>query len=348
MNRSSQVTGGGPHEAAERERRLLAREEAPATAGVSRRTFLRRAGAGAGAVVVGAGGVGYRVYDNGVFSTGDGTAYDAWREWERGEGPAALVAAAVLAPNPHNSQAWAFRVSDDQIDLFADRNRPTGALDPFGRELQVGLGAALENLLLAAPAHGYGARLRLQPTAGEPVHAARVELSGGPRQAGALYRAIPHRHTDRSRYDGRPVPAADLAAMSALADGLPHARVRWFSAPAQLRRIGALMVSAAAAVTRIVTVPDARDDAQRMTGGRLLQRIHLWTAANGLSLQHMNQITERADRERQLDLAPRFGDAIQALVPAGTEPLAAFRIGYPRNDDGRRLSPRRPAAEVIA
>ncbi|HST43153.1 MAG TPA: hypothetical protein VLK58_26745 [Conexibacter sp.] len=390
-------------------------------AGLSRRTFLRRAGAAAGAVVVvGAGGVSYRAYDNGVFSTGDGPAYDAWREWDRGDGPAALVAAAVLAPNPHNSQAWAFHVQDDQIDLFADHDRSTGALDPFGRELQVGLGAALENLLLAAPAHGYRAVTRLRPTPGEPVHAARVELSGGARRRSALYEAIPHRHTDRSPYDSGPVPARSLAAMSALADDLPHARVHWLADPTQLRRTGTLMVAAAEAVTRdrqqsvdgfrlfrsdwdaiqrhkdgltldtqglselttvaakllpsysrangdsfwvdqtrdvhtktaaaygIVTVPDARDDAQRLTGGRLLQRIHLWTAANGLSLQHMNQITERADRERQLGLSRRFGDAIQALVPAGSQPLVAFRIGHPRSDDGRRLSPRRPAREVIA
>jgi hypothetical protein len=104
-----------------------------------------------------------------------------------------------------------------------------------------------------------------------------------------------------------------------------------------------------AAAYGIVSVRDAGDNAQRITGGRLLERIHLWTAANGLSLQHMNQITERADRERQLGLSPQFGDAAQALIPdQGLQPLVAFRIGYPKGDDGRRKSPRRPAKQVIA
>jgi hypothetical protein len=77
-------------------------------------------------------------------------------------------------------------------------------------------------------------------------------------------------------------------------------------------------------------------------------RIHLWTAAHGLSLGHMNQITERVDRERQLGLAPRFGDASRGLIPdAGFQQLVAFRIGYPSGTDWRRPSPRRPAAAVI-
>ena len=135
--------------------------------GVTRRSFLHRAGLVAGtALVVGAGGLGYRAYDQGVFETGEGGAYSAWDDWERGAGPLALVSAAVLAANPHNSQAWVFRVGPSRIDVFADRARSTGSLDPFKREMYVGLGAALENLMQAAPAHGYRlrcGRLRLNP-----------------------------------------------------------------------------------------------------------------------------------------------------------------------------------------
>jgi len=63
----------------------------------------------------------------------------------------------------------------------------------------------------------------------------------------------------------------------------------------------------------------------------------------------MNQMTERADRERRLGLSPRFGRAVQALIPdRGWQALAAFRIGYPTGADGRRMSPRRPAKDVVA
>jgi hypothetical protein len=101
-----------------------------------------------------------------------------------------------------------------------------------------------------------------------------------------------------------------------------------------------------AAAYGFVAVPDSTDAAARLAGGRLLQRVHLWATANGLSLGHMNQLTERADRELQLGLEPTFGTALRDLMPPGCEALSAFRIGYPAGDAGRRLSPRRPAAEV--
>jgi hypothetical protein len=90
------------------------------------------------------GGVGYRAYDEGVFQVGQGAAYDAWRSWDQHSGAMALVAAAILAANPHNTQAWIFRVSPQRIDLFADHARNIGEVDPFRREMDVGLGTALE------------------------------------------------------------------------------------------------------------------------------------------------------------------------------------------------------------
>lgn len=391
-------------------------------AGMTRRTLLHRAGLVAGtALVVGAGGLGYRAYDQGVLEAGEGGAYDAWRDWERGAGPLALVSAAILAANPHNTQAWVFRAAPARLDLFADRARSTGTLDPFDREMHVGLGAALENVMQAAPAHGYRATLTLRPAPSDQVHIARIDLSPGPRRRSALYAAIPHRHTDRSPYETKAVPPAVLARMAALAAGAADARVYWFTSEADRARIGELMVAAAQAITDdeaqsrdnfrlfrsswddiqrhkdgltldtqglpelttaiakllpaqtrssgdafwvdrtrdtqtktaaaygVVAVRDVTDPARRLTGGRLLERIHLWAAANGISLQHMNQITERADRERQLGLPPRFARASRLLAPdAGWQPLVAFRVGYATSDAGQRKSPRRPAAEVTA
>lgn len=390
--------------------------------GHTRRSFLRRAGLAGGTVVVlSAGGLSYRAYNQGVFEAGEGGAYDAWRDWEEGSGPLALVSAAVLAANPHNSQAWVFRVTPTSIDVFADRDRSTGTLDPFDREMYVGLGCALENLLQAAPAHGFLAELTLLPTPRQPLHAAHVELEPGPTVSAPLYEAIPLRHTDRSAFELEPLAPAALDQMTALAGGLSPARLFWFDSEADRALIGGLMVDAAVAVTQdeqqsvdsfrlfrsswdeiqefkdgltldtqglsalttvaakllpasdrtkgdefwvdqtrdthtataaaygLIAVPDAGDNAERLTGGRLLERVHLWTAVNGIALQHMNQVTERADRERQLGLPSQFGREIQALVPAqGWQALSAFRVGIATGDDGRRMSPRRPAPEVSA
>jgi nitroreductase len=390
--------------------------------GLSRRSFLQLAGLTAGsALVVGAGGLGYRAYDEGVFQTGQGSAYDAWHDWNKQRGPMALVAAAILAANPHNSQAWSFRVAPGRIDLYADRARHIGAVDPLFREMYVALGTALENLMQAAPANGYRAQLTLLPSPGEPVHAATVRLAPGPVGRTALYQQIPHRHTDRSAYKVQPVPSSALAQMSALGSDLAGTRVYWLTGAQERARMGEMMVAAAQALTEdpgqsisdnrwfrhdwdaiqrykdgltldaqglpelttaiakmlpatsrsyndeywvkrtrdpqaktaaaygIIAVPNPGDYRQRMIGGRLLERIHLWTAGNGLSLGHMNQITERIDRERQLALTPTFQAAAKRLIPDhGYEQLVAFRIGYPASSDGRRLSPRRPASAVVA
>jgi len=147
--------------------------------------------------------------------------------------------------------------------------------------------------------------------------------------------------------DGLTIDAQGLPALTAAIAKLLPATSRQYNDTFWVKRTRDPQVKTAAAYG-IVAVPDAHSDAQRLSGGRLLQRIHLWTAAHGLSLGHMNQITERVDRERQLGLAARFGDASRGLIPdPGFQQLVAFRIGYPSGTDGRRPSPRRPAAAVI-
>jgi hypothetical protein len=105
--------------------------------GLSRRAFLRRAGlAGGTALVVSAGGLSYRAYDQGVLETGERGAYDArgvsgrmgaarWR-WCRPRS---------WRPTRTTAKAWVFRTTPSRVDVLADRKRPTATLDPFDREM---------------------------------------------------------------------------------------------------------------------------------------------------------------------------------------------------------------------
>lgn len=90
-------------------------------------------------------------YDR-VLSVGEGPAYKPWKDWRggRSEGPLALIRAAILAASPYNTQPWRFRVADSFIELHIDPKRNVGALDPFLREEHLGMGCALENLILAS------------------------------------------------------------------------------------------------------------------------------------------------------------------------------------------------------
>ncbi len=184
---------------------------------VSRRRVLQAAG-GIGLLLVG--GTLYRAYDQGVFSTGQGPAYDAWREWrlQTGGVPLTLVRAAVLAASAHNTQPWLFLLSSDRIDLYAVASRNIGTVDPLRREMYVSLGCALENLSLAADAHGLAATLQLMPDAADETFAARVDLSAAESRVAPLYEAIPARHTNRAAYTDRPLVPETLRTLAGLID----------------------------------------------------------------------------------------------------------------------------------
>src|ERR1700678_3905134 len=134
---------------------------------MQRRSFLK--GSGAVIVVVVGAGV-WRAYDEGVFSVGEGPAYQPWKDWQHEKsGPLTLVRAAILAASPHNTQPWLFKVADSSIEMHIDTRRNVGALDPYLREDHIGMGCALENLMLAAAANGYAATATLQPGKLEPI-----------------------------------------------------------------------------------------------------------------------------------------------------------------------------------
>ena len=125
--------------------------------------------------------------------------------------PHDLVRFATLVPNSHNTQAWRFRLSEKQIEILPDLARRTPAVDPDDHHLYVSLGAAAENLALAAVARGHPGSLHFNPAGAGAV---AFDFASGPETPSPLFDAIPRCQSTRAEYDGRAVSSTDLALLT--------------------------------------------------------------------------------------------------------------------------------------
>ena len=120
-----------------------------------------------------------------------------------------LLRYAVLAPSSHNTQPWLFRVNHDGVELYADPTRALPVVDPDNRELIISCGAALELLCVSARFFGYVPHVSEDSSRRDPDFLAR--FSFGKRRAPdsievAMFKAIPHRHTNRGKFKSTQVP----------------------------------------------------------------------------------------------------------------------------------------------
>ena len=128
-----------------------------------------------------------------------------------------VVELALRAPSVHNTQPWLWRITDDTIELHADRSRQLHVADPSGRNLTISCGAALHHASVAAAALGWPADVVRLPDPRNPDHLATLVLRPGfstPHSEADLA-ALARRRTDRRRFTSWPVPPERLAHLAA-------------------------------------------------------------------------------------------------------------------------------------
>ena len=213
---------------------------------LNRRSFLKTSGAILVAVV--GGGV-YRAVDQGVFASGQGIAYEPWKNWRDGTtSPERIVCAGILAANPHNSQPWHFRINEKAVDLYADYSRQIGVIDPLRREMHIGLGCAVENMILTAQAEGFDVQVSLLPDSKYVDHVAHLALTPTQAQASDMYPVIPMRHTNRGPYYlSKSVGSSVLDTLAKLSND-DTVRIFWFAESATRDRFGKVAIAAAEAL----------------------------------------------------------------------------------------------------
>jgi hypothetical protein len=121
----------------------------------------------------------------------------------------------VLAPSGPNTQPWRMALHDDEVSLFADLSRSLPHVDPTDRTLFISHGCLLANILIAAEHFGFGYHLSCLPDGPSGERTARVRFTpeaAMPRFPD-LFAEITRRHTNRKRFEERPIEEDKLLEM---------------------------------------------------------------------------------------------------------------------------------------
>ncbi len=121
---------------------------------------------------------------------------------------------ATLAPSIHNAQPWRFVVHPRGLDLYAARSRSTPVIDPTGRQLAIGCGAALFGARAAVAAAQLDAVTVLLPDPAQPDLLASITVIGAAQRldeaAVRLDAVAQDRHSNRRQFAAEPVAEAVL------------------------------------------------------------------------------------------------------------------------------------------
>lgn len=112
-----------------------------------------------------------------------------------------LIQYGALAPSSHNAQMWKVKVvSSREFIILMDRDRLLPQVDPNNREAFISLGAFIENIVAAAPAHNLRADVAVSTQRDSGDEIAKITLLEA---AGNMEDAAPHireRHTIRTPF----------------------------------------------------------------------------------------------------------------------------------------------------
>lgn len=123
-----------------------------------------------------------------------------------------ILNAGITAANPHNTQAWKFKILNPTTALlYVDESRLLPVTDPTFRQIHIGQGCLLETARIAASLIFHEASIKLFPEGyslstgtgdigRRPI--AKIQLTPTGNKIHPLAEVLQRRHTVRSAYDG--------------------------------------------------------------------------------------------------------------------------------------------------
>jgi nitroreductase len=183
---------------------------------------------------------------------------------------ARLASATGQAPSLHNAQPWRLRVGADRVELYADRSRHLPVADPTGRQMHLGLGAALFALRLTLAQLRRDCGLHLLPDPDQQDLVARLDIVGW-RDAtpteDLLVAQLGRRRSVRTPFTDEPVPVPLRVWLGGHARG-EGAQLRWVESTGERRGVADLVAAA---------------ERQQQTDPAYRAELGAWTAAEVLA-----------------------------------------------------------------
>jgi nitroreductase len=157
-----------------------------------------------------------------------------------------LVDAACTAPSGGNVQPWKWVYQNKTLLLFHDRKRSASVLNYNNNAAYIGLGAATQNVMLAAESMGYKANLLSFPLGQKNDLTAAFlfsETKDSKPEAEALASFIHKRGTNRLLTKRAPLRAADKAGISSAVESIDNAQLHLVTSNQQLNAVKSILSS---------------------------------------------------------------------------------------------------------
>ncbi|MFD0940939.1 Rv1355c family protein [Pedobacter boryungensis] len=153
-----------------------------------------------------------------------------------------LIQAATKAPSGGNNQPWRWHYKNGILHLFLEKSAAQAYLDPQYISSYISLGAAIENLLLAAANLNLNTNWQLTPQLA-PTHIAWfnfIQSHTASDQEKQLASQIDLRHTNRKITPRQEIDETDLNHLSSLVAQIANAKLTWLTNPEQIKALGAI------------------------------------------------------------------------------------------------------------
>ncbi|WP_113634879.1 Rv1355c family protein [Nubsella zeaxanthinifaciens] len=150
-----------------------------------------------------------------------------------------LIDAVKKAPSGGNNQPWRWHYQDKKLHLFLDENTAAAYLDPQFISSYTSIGAAIENLLLAASVQKLEVHWKLTPQFA-PKHLAIFTFTDGAEateEQKLLEKQIPLRHTNRKSPPRTEISNEEMAYLCGLVEQTEGASLTFIQDAAKIKRL---------------------------------------------------------------------------------------------------------------